>query len=80
MINEEHPKTFASINSTRVQNTTIFKYLGCNIKYDELSTEDSGQKRRIDTAQCKFYELGKKHAELQNHALYTRENHKCLRA
>ena len=53
------------MNNIPVENTTIFKYLGCSIKYGEPSTEDSEREMRIDTAQCKFYER-EENDELQN--------------
>ena len=51
------------LDNTPVKNTTIFKYLICNIssiKYNEPSTGDSELEIHINTEQCKLYELGKK--------------------
>ena len=56
---EAYPKTIAKIRNPLIANVTKFKYLGCNIKYDEPSTVDTELEMRIDTAKCKFYELGK---------------------
>lgn len=53
-INSKYPKTIASINNTPVESTTILKYPGCNIKYDEPSTGD------LELEPYKFYELGGK--------------------
>ena len=59
-IDGEYPETIVNINNMSVENTTTFKYLGCNIKYVEPSTGDSQLEMRMDTAQYKFYELRKK--------------------
>ena len=64
---EEYPGTIISIEDTPLDNVKVFKYLGCNIKYDEPSTGDSELEFRIDTALNKFYELGKK---LMNHKIH----------
>ena len=39
---------------------SVFRYLGCEIKYDEVYTGDAELNLRIDFAQGKFYQLGKK--------------------
>ena len=57
--NEAYPETIVKIENIPIKNVTTFKYLGCNIKYDEPSTGDSELAMRIDSAQCKFFELGK---------------------
>ena len=77
-IKEEYPKTIVSINNGPVENTAIFKYLGCNLKHDKPSTGNSELEIRINTGECKFYEVWKNN-ELQNHALYMRENHEYSR-
>ena len=64
-INEEYPKTIVSIYNTPVENTIIFKYLGCSIKYDEPSTRDSELEMCIDTTLCKFYWWASKWCSLQ---------------
>ena len=38
-INEEYPKKIVSTNNTPIKNTTTFKYLRCNIKYNDHSQE-----------------------------------------
>ena len=57
--NKEYPDKLMSLNNSPVENVKTFKYLGCIIKYDEPSAGDTELELRIDTAQCKFYELGK---------------------
>ena len=39
---------------------TVFRYLGSDIKHDEESTGDEEINLRIDCAEGKFYQLGKK--------------------
>ena len=48
------------IKGKLIENVKIFKYLRCQIKYDEPSTGKTELELRIDLAECKFYELGKK--------------------
>ena len=43
------------MNNTLVENTAIFKYLACNIKYDEPSTGPLEVEIHIDTTSYKFY-------------------------
>ena len=57
--NEEYPDKLVNLNNTPIENVKIFKYLGCNVKYNEPTTGDAELEMRIDTAHCKFYELGK---------------------
>ena len=38
-INQEYPKRIVSTNNTPIENTTIFKYLRCNIKYKDHPQE-----------------------------------------
>ena len=57
--NVEYPDKLVSLNNAPIGNVKIFKYLGRNVKYNEPITGDSELEMRIDTAHCKFYELGK---------------------
>ena len=57
---DDYPTIVASLNNGSIDNVKIFKYLGCNLKFDEATTGDSELELRIDAAQAKFYELGKK--------------------
>lgn len=59
-LNEKYPKPIVSINNTLVENTIIFKYLGCNMKNDKPPIRESELEIHINTPQCKFYEFGKK--------------------
>ena len=58
-LNEAYPDTVVKIRETPVENVSSFKYLGCNIEYNEPSIGSEELELRIDTANCKFYELGK---------------------
>ena len=58
-LNEGYPDLIVKINDTPVDNVSSFKYLGCNIEYNEPAIGDAELELRIDTANCKFYELGK---------------------
>lgn len=70
-LNSEYPTTISMLNDVRVENVQIFRYLGCQIKYDEPGTGDTETELRIDCAVCKFYELGR---QFMNHniAIVTR--------
>ena len=39
-VNEEYPDIIVSINNTPAENTNIFKYLVCSIRYNKPSTGD----------------------------------------
>ena len=57
---EAYPKSIVSLNDEAVENVTVFRYLGSDIKRDEESTGDEEIYLRIDCAEGKFYQLGKK--------------------
>ena len=59
-LNTVYPESIATVNHGTIENVTTFKYLGCQIKYNEPSTGNTELELRIDTAENKFYELGKK--------------------
>ena len=59
-IPEAYPKSIVSLNDEAVENVTVFRYLGSDIKHDEESTGDEEINLRIDCAEGKFYQLGKK--------------------
>ena len=72
-MNSEYPTTISMLNGEQVENVKIFRYLGCQIKYDEPCTGDTETELRIDCAECKFYEHGR---QFMNHkiAIVTRTN------
>ena len=55
-----YPNSIVSLNNIPIENVTKFRYLGDEIKYNEPSTGDAEINLRIDVAENKFYELGKK--------------------
>ena len=57
---EEYPTSICNIDDKAIENVKVFRYLGCEIKYDEVYTGDAELNLRIDFAQGKFYQLGKK--------------------
>ena len=63
-INVKYPSTISSLNTLYVENVKVFRYLGCQIKFDEPGTGESETELRIDCAECKFYELGR---QFMNH-------------
>ena len=58
--NTEYPSTICNLEGSKIENVTLFRYLGPQIKYDEASTGDSELDLRIDSSESKFYEVGKK--------------------
>ena len=59
-MNSPYPNSIIRTKGKPIENVKIFKYLGCQIKFDEPSTGKTELELRIDAAECKFYELGKK--------------------
>ena len=72
-----YPKSIAILNNIPIENVTNFRYLGDEIKYDEPSTGDAEINLRIDVAENKFYQLGKK---LLNYKILLRTRVKVLNA
>ena len=56
---EEYPTTVASLNGESLENVVIYRYLGCDIKYNESSTGDTELNLRTDAATNKFYSNSK---------------------
>ena len=57
---EEYPASIARVNEETVENVKTFKYLGSQIHYDQAITGEAEITSRIDMAESKFYEYGKK--------------------
>ena len=55
-----YPETVCSLNGKKVDNVKTFVYLGCLVKHDEPYTGDAEITLRIDSAERKLYEHGKK--------------------
>ena len=66
---QEYPTSISRLNGKDVENVRTFLYLGCNIKFDEAGVGDSEIEFRIECAERKFYELGKK---FMNHKIAIR--------
>ena len=65
--NKEYPTSIASLDGEDLENVTIYRYLGCDIKYDESTTGDSEYNLRTDAATNKFYSNSK---NLLNQKIY----------
>ena len=52
--------SFAHVNNEAVDNVTVFHYLGSQIHYQQAMTGEAEITSRIDMAESKFYEHGKK--------------------
>jgi len=64
--NTDYPTSIVKIDGEPIDNVRSFKYLGCQIKYDEPLTGDAEIELRIAAAEQMFYALGKK---LMNHKI-----------
>ena len=60
LTNEEYPKTICNLNGKDIENVKVFRYLGSNIKYNEHNTGDEELELRLESAEAKYYEIGKK--------------------
>ena len=58
--NHNYPESILSLDGERIDNVKTFKYLGSQVQYDQPSTGDTEITCRIDMAESKFYEHGKK--------------------
>ena len=63
---EQYPTSIAKLDDEEVVNVKSFKYLGGIIQFDQPTTGDTEITTRIDMAEAKFYEHGKK---LMNHKI-----------
>jgi hypothetical protein len=59
MDEQEYPTTIASLNGEALENVKVFRYLGCDIKFDEPSTGEAELNLRTDAATSKFYALSR---------------------
>ena len=51
----EYESTITSLNGEPLENVKSYKYLGCEIRYDEPATGTTELTLRKDMADCKFY-------------------------
>ena len=56
---QEYPTTIASLGGKALENVKVFRYLGCDIKFDESSTGEAELNLRTDAATSKFYSLSR---------------------
>ena len=57
---EDYPASIATVREEKVENVKKFKYLGSQIHYKQATTGEAEITSRIDMAESKFYEHGKK--------------------
>ena len=62
---QEYPTSIASLRGEKLENIKSYKYLGCEIKYDEPTTGTTELNMRSDAAEGKFYALAKKLFNMQ---------------
>jgi hypothetical protein len=56
---QEYPSTIVSLSGEALENVKVFRYLGCDIKFDEPSTGEAELNLRTDAATGKFYALSR---------------------
>ena len=56
---EEYPSFISTLRGVNLENTKTYRYLGCEIKYDEPSTGEAELNLRTDAAESKFYSLSR---------------------
>ena len=54
-----YPKCISKLRGEELVNVTNYRYLGCEIKYDEPTTGDAELTLRYDAADSKFYSLSR---------------------
>ena len=57
---QEYPESILSLDGEKIDNVKTFKYLGSQVQYNQQTTGDTEITCRIDMAESKFYEHGKK--------------------
>ncbi|MEO2222612.1 MAG: reverse transcriptase family protein, partial [Candidatus Poseidoniia archaeon] len=56
----EYPQSIANVNGVDIENVEVFRYLGCQIHYNQVGTGDEELNLRADSAVSRFYALSKK--------------------
>ena len=64
---EEYPDVICSLEGGKIDNVKSFQYLGSKIKFNESLTGDEELNQRIESAEIKYYQHGKK---LMNHKIH----------
>ena len=57
--NGEYPESIGQLEGKPLENVKNYRYLGCEIKYDEPTTGEAEINLRTDAADTKFYSLAK---------------------
>ena len=57
--NKDYPASISSLRGKELENVIMYRYLGCEIKYDEPTTGDAELTLRNDVADCKLYSLSR---------------------
>ena len=55
----EYPASISSLRGNQLDNVKTYRYLGCEIKYNEHTTGEAELNLRSDAAECKFYSLAR---------------------
>ena len=55
-----YPASIATLRGNPLENVKTYRYLGCEIKFNEHTTGEAELNLRSDAAECKFYSLGRK--------------------
>ena len=50
-LRKEYPSSISELNGIKIENVTVFRYLGCQIKFDEPGTGEAEIELRIDCAE-----------------------------
>ena len=53
----EYPSSIGKLRGQELENVVSYKYLGCEIKFDEPTTGITELNMRADAAECKFHSL-----------------------
>ena len=56
---EEYPGSIGQLEGKPLENVKTYRYLGCEIKYDEPTTGEAEINLRTDAADTKFYSLSR---------------------
>ena len=70
----DYPNTTCKLGERDIENVKVFKYLGSLIQYSESLTGDTEINRRIESAECKYYQHAKKTDELSYRPSNSRDN------
>ena len=54
-----YPASIATLRGNPLENVKTYRYLGCEIKFNEHTTRAAELNLRSDAAECKFYSLGR---------------------